>query len=106
VVIGTPVYFGEVSEVTKSFFDRLRRCRMGPREWKLGEKPTLCVAAPGGGGRGGPTTLVELDRYLDRFAMPPFDWLILTRRNRDYQLAACEKAGEALVGFVKERAAK
>jgi multimeric flavodoxin WrbA len=106
VVISTPVYFGEVSEVTKSFLDRLRRCRVGPREWKLDGKPALCIAAPGGGGRGGPTTLVQLDRYLERFGMPPFDWLIVTRRNRSYQLAAAERAGEALVAFVGEQATK
>lgn len=104
LVISTPVYFGDVSEVTKSFFDRLRRCE---RHW-TGESwvkgtPVLEIAAAGGGGGGGPTCLVSMERYFGVIGLPVFDGIIVTRRNRDYKIAAAKAAGAALVAWTKEQ---
>jgi len=54
IVLGTPVYFGEVAEVVKNFFDRLRRCeRAGPVDPRVEGRWMLNIAAAGGGGGGG-----------------------------------------------------
>jgi len=101
LIVSTPVYFGEVSEVTKSFFDRLRRC-----EWGMGEAspihgtPVIGIAAAGGGGGGAAPALVMLERYLQFVGINPFDLVTVTRFNRDYKLATAEVAGMKLVEMI------
>jgi len=98
LVVSTPVYFGEVSEVTKSFFDRLRRC-----EFPLGEDspihgtPAIGISAAGGSGGGVVTALEMLERYLRIIGVPPFDLITVTRLTRDHKLAMAEEAGRRLV---------
>jgi multimeric flavodoxin WrbA len=105
LVLSTPVYFGDVSEVTKNFLDRLRRCeRHWPGESPIKGTPVLSIAAAGGGGGGGPTCLVALDRYFGVIGLPVFDSVIVTRRSRDYKIAAAKAAGAALVAWAKEQA--
>ena len=94
VVISTPVYFGDVAEVLKAFFDRLRRCQFaGPEDARLSGKYLLGIAAAGGGGGGGPTCLVSMERYYAHMGMRVFDELIATRRSREYMLETAELAG-------------
>jgi len=101
-IISTPVYFGEVSEVTKSFLDRLRRC-----EWPLGErsllkgKPALGIAAAGGSGGGAVSALLMLERYLQYLRCRVFDLLTVTQRSKTYQLQAARMAGKLLTGFIE-----
>ena len=98
IVLSTPVYFGEVSEVTKCFLDRVRRCerRMeGPSP--LEGKPILCIAAAGGSGGGTLSCLQILDRYCSHLHLRVFDNVPLMRRSREYMLAALPAAGKALV---------
>src|SRR5574340_914720 len=98
LVLSTPVYFGDVSEVFKNFFDRLRRCQFaGPEERRMSGKFILGIAAAGGGGGGGPTCLVQMERYYAHMGMPVFDQLIATRRSREYMLEAAKAAGGAPV---------
>jgi multimeric flavodoxin WrbA len=102
LVISTPVYFGEVSEVFKSFFDRLRRC-----EFPLGEEspiygtPGIGIAAAGGSGGGVLTALEMLERYLRIIAVRPFDFITVTRFTRDHKLPMAEVTGRRLVEFVQ-----
>ena len=100
LVVSTPVYFGEVSEVTKSFFDRLRRC-----EFPLGEDspihgtPAIGISAAGGSGGGVVTALEMLERYLRMVSTRPFDLITVTRFTRDHKVAMAEEAGRRLVEF-------
>lgn len=102
VIVSTPVYFGEVSEITKSFFDRLRRC-----EFPLGEDSpihgtaAIGIAAAGGSGRGAVTALEMLERYLSMCGLRPFDLITVTRFTRDHKLPMAEAAGRRLVEGVK-----
>jgi len=104
LVICTPVYFGDVSEVTKAFFDRLRRCERSTESSQLKGTPVLSIAAAGGGGGGGPTTLVTLERYYAVLGWPVFDGLIVTRRSREYMLVAARAAGEKMVKHIEQNA--
>jgi multimeric flavodoxin WrbA len=101
LVVSTPVYFGDMSERAKVFFDRLRRCERHSEKSALKGTPVLSIAAAGGGGGGGPTTLVSLERYYGVLGWPVFDSLIATRRSREYMLVAARAAGEKLVGHVE-----
>jgi multimeric flavodoxin WrbA len=104
LILATPVYFGDVSEVFKSFFDRLRRCQFaGPEEGRVEGRWILSIAAAGGGGGGGPTCLVSMERYYAHMGMRSFDQLIATRRSREYMVVAARGAGEALVRYVEEQ---
>jgi len=100
LIISTPVYFGEPSEVTKSFFDRLRRC-----EFPLGEDspiygtPAIGISAAGGSGGGVVTALEMLERYLRMVSTRPFDLITVTRFTRDHKVAMAEEAGRRLVEF-------
>jgi len=104
LVLSTPVYFGDVAEVFKSCFDRLRRCQFaGPAERRLEGKWILGLAAAGGSGGGGPTCLVAMERYYAHMGMRAFDQMIVTRRSREYMLSAAREAGESLVRYVEEQ---
>lgn len=106
IVLSTPVYFGDVAEVVKSFFDRLRRCeRAGPKDPRIEGRWVLAIGAAGGGGGGGPTCLVALERYFAHLGLPIFDQMIVTRRSRGYMLPAARQAGERLVQYIQEQRA-
>ena len=96
LVISTPVYFGEVSEVAKSFLDRLRRCEVhqpGPLQGKF----LLGIAAAGGSGGGIVSCQQALAAYCMHLRMRLFDLIPVTRLTREYKLQAARLAGEALV---------
>jgi multimeric flavodoxin WrbA len=104
LVLSTPVYFGEVAEVVKNFFDRLRRCeRAGPADPRVEGKWALGIAAAGGGGGGGPSCLGVMERYWAHMGLPVFDQMIVTRRSRDYMVRAARQAGEAFVKYIEEQ---
>ena len=96
-IIISPVYYGEMSECCKSFFDRLRRC-----ESTLGEKTTLykkqviTIAAAGGGGGGTLTCLSSFERLIQHLRMEKYDMIGITRKNRDYMLDAICKAAQRM----------
>jgi multimeric flavodoxin WrbA len=98
LVISTPVYFSDVSEVFKTFFDRLRRCRFAGREESpLAGKPVIGIAAAGGSGGGTVNCQRSLEQYFGHLGFTPFDYLPFTRRSRDYQLVSARAAGRAMV---------
>ena len=57
----TPVYFYEMSESAKTFFDRLKRCDAFNEESKIKGKEIVCIACAGGSGSGTEETLKAFD---------------------------------------------
>lgn len=57
----TPVYFHEMSESAKAFFDRLKRCDAFFENSKIKNKKIVCIACAGGSGRGTEETLKSFD---------------------------------------------
>ncbi len=57
----TPVYFHEMSESAKTFFDRLKRCDAFNDNSKIQGKKIICIACAGGSGNGTEETLNSFD---------------------------------------------
>ena len=57
----TPVYFHEMSESAKTFFDRLKRCDAFNDDSKIKGKKVVCIACAGGSGSGTEETLKAFD---------------------------------------------
>ncbi len=57
----TPVYFHEMSESAKTFFDRLKRCDAFNDDSKIKGKKVICIACAGGSGSGTEETLKSFD---------------------------------------------
>ena len=57
----TPVYFHEMSESAKTFFDRLKRCDAFNDNSKIKNKKIVCIACAGGSGSGTEETLKSFD---------------------------------------------
>lgn len=94
----TPVYFAEVSEMLKSFMDRLRRCVspiIGGGAGFTG-KQTLLVVSAGGSGNGLITSLEQLDRFCQHTGAPVFDRIMQNRWNADYVQKAAYAAARAI----------
>lgn len=106
-VVITPVYFGDMSESSKTFFDRLRRCEanrsMREKGNKIHNKPFICVAAAGGSGNGTLSCLTNMERVflhlnnMDYVNMPKFDYIGVTQRNKEYMLDAIESSAFKMV---------
>ncbi len=96
-VLVTPVYFGDLSEVTKAFTDRLRRCNVGAKGEGLAEKPVIGVAAAGGSGRGTATCLLMLDRLFGHIDAEVADLITVTRRSAAYKREAVRTAARAMM---------
>ena len=56
-----PVYFHEMSESAKTFFDRLKRCDAFNDKSKIKGKKIVCIACAGGSGSGTEETLKAFD---------------------------------------------
>lgn len=78
----TPVYFHEMSESAKTFFDRLKRCDAFNDESKIKDKKTICIACAGGSGSGTEETLKSFDtlnyflrtKMIGRIPVTKFDF--------------------------------
>jgi len=57
----TPVYFHEMSESAKTFFDKLKRCDSFNNDSFIKEKNVICIACAGGSGSGTEETLKSFD---------------------------------------------
>ena len=57
----TPVYFHEMAESAKIFFDRLKRCDSFNEASKIKRKKIVCIACAGGSGSGTEETLKSFD---------------------------------------------
>jgi multimeric flavodoxin WrbA len=103
IVAVTPVYWGDMSESAKNFFDRLRRSDALLREASaLHGKCFLAVAAAGGSGNGTLSCLTQLERLCGHLGMRMFDAIPVKRFTRQYQLETIECAAAALAADAKE----
>jgi len=98
-IVITPVYWGEMSESAKAFFDRLRRCEATNRDVKniFDGKPVIAVAAAGGSGGGVLTCLSSMERLFSHMRAEVFDLIGITRKNRSYKLEAIRAAAKEMV---------
>ncbi len=87
------VYWSDMTECFKSFFDRLRRCDASHNH-HLVEKRCILVACAGGTGRGTLECLTQLERGLTHMGMRAYDRIPVVRYNRDYILPALYEAGK------------
>jgi multimeric flavodoxin WrbA len=101
-IIITPVYWHDMSESLKVFIDRLRRCEASNGEKNnLVGKPFICVAAPGGSGNGHISCLASFERFVDHVKGKKYDFIGITRRNRDYKLTTIREASKSMAKSLK-----
>lgn len=97
-VVVTPVYWGEMSESAKAFFDRLRRCEAITKEKNIIEgKPVISIAAAGGSGNGTLTCLASMERLFSHIRAEKFDMIGITRKNRNHMLEAIRNSAREMV---------
>lgn len=87
------VYWADLTESFKAFFDRLRRCDATANHF-LADKRCVLIACAGGTGRGTLDCLTQLEKGLTHMGMRVYDRISVVRYNRDYILPALEKAGQ------------
>ena len=87
------VYWSDMTENFKAFFDRLRRCDATKNHF-LANKRCVLAACAGGTGRGTLECLTQLERGLNHMGMRVYDRISVVRYNREYILPALEAAGE------------
>ncbi len=88
----TPVYFLEMSESAKTFFDRLKRCDAFNDNSKIKGKNIICIACAGGSGNGTEETLKSFD-ILDHFLKTKMVGRIpVTKANFESQKEVIDKA--------------
>lgn len=97
VVLDTPVYWGDMTEAMKAFFDRFRRCEaFRGEDGAIAGKPVLLVASPGGSGNGMISCLEQLERLCHHLHARIFDYIGVNRWNYAYKLPAIEEAAAAM----------
>ena len=87
------VYWSDMTECFKAFFDRLRRCD-ATHNHSLAEKRCLLIACAGGTGRGTLECLTQLERGLTHMGMRAYDRIPVVRYNKGYILPALVEAGK------------
>ena len=88
----TPVYFWEMSESAKTFFDRLKRCDAFNDDSKLKGKKFISMACAGGSGNGTENTLVAFDVFNHFMNMDMVGRIPVTRFNFEEQKLELKKA--------------
>lgn len=102
VILDTPVYWGEMTEVMKAFFDRFRRCEAMKREdGAMAGKSVLLIASPGGSGNGMISALEQMERLCRHLQGNIFDFIGVNRWNKDYKIAAISEAAAAMAATKK-----
>jgi multimeric flavodoxin WrbA len=98
LVFSTPVYFGDLSESAKRFFDRWRRCETYNRENSLLKgKPVIGIAAAGGSGGGAVNALRNLETYLRWLQFSIFDLVPVTQISKEHKLEMLKVAGKRML---------
>ena len=87
------VYWSDMTECFKAFFDRLRRCD-ATKNHALADKRCVLVACAGGTGRGTLECLQQMERGLTHMGMRAYDRIPVVRYNKDYMLPALQAAGK------------
>lgn len=77
----TPVYFHEMSESAKTFFDRLKRCDAFNDESKIKEKKIVCIACAGGSGSGTEESLKSFDTLNYFLGTEMYERIPVTKAN-------------------------
>jgi multimeric flavodoxin WrbA len=95
IVLASPVYWGETSEIFKNFIDRLRRCEFNQSE-NLRDKQVLLIAVPGGSGNGLLSCLEQMERFCRHTGAVIFDYIGVNRWNSDYKKLAAKTAAFAM----------
>ena len=104
----TPVYWGEISEDMKIFFDKLRRCQ-ATKQWDdkidegsaLSGKTGIMVAVAGGGGGGIVSTFSDIERAVSHMGGNIFDYIAVNRWNQEYKREALIAAVKTLISHKK-----
>jgi len=98
IVFGSPVYFGDLSEVAKCFLDRLRRCEVNFRSRsKIRGKPALAIVAAGGSGVGVNPAVRNLQRYFRWLKLHTTETFPVTQKHVARQQEEIYIAGKKLV---------
>jgi len=102
VILDTPVYWGDMTESMKAFFDRFRRCEaMKGENGAIAGKPVLLIASPGGTGNGMISCLEQMERLSHHLRAKIFDYIGVNRWNKDYKLVTISEAAAAMVNSIK-----
>ena len=96
----TAVYWQDMTECFKAFFDRLRRCDAFSNR-TLADKKSVLIACAGGSGRGTVECLVQMERGMNHMGMRTFDRIPVVRYNKEYMLPALQSAGKAFADCVE-----
>lgn len=94
IIFITPVYYGEMSEPMKAFFDRLRRC--DAKSGRISGKKGICIAAAGGSGNGAVDCLMQMNKYMNNVGIEVKDRIPVIKFSKDYMLKAIESATKKL----------
>lgn len=106
-ILVTPVYWGDMSESAKAFFDRIRRCEAWKKEESLfHNKPVICVAAAGGSGNGTLSCLSSMERFCMHVSAEKFDFISITRKTREFKLETIKKSAKEMVLLKSKTEAK
>jgi multimeric flavodoxin WrbA len=101
LILATPVYWGDMTEVMKAFFDRFRRCEaLKGQKGAIAGKPVLLIASPGGSGNGMISCLEQMERLCRHLGARIYDYIGVNRWNKDYKLIAIGEAAASMVGAV------
>jgi multimeric flavodoxin WrbA len=103
-VFVTPVYWGEMSESAKSFFDRLRRSEAWKKEKTFVEgKPVIAVAAAGGSGNGTISCLTQMERLLMHIKADRYDYISITKKTREFKLDSINAGVRGMINYIKNK---
>lgn len=96
IVFISAVYWHDITECMKAFFDRLRRCETSHNRYLSGKRCML-IACAGGTGLGAVECLHNMEETLKHMNIRAYDRLPVIRYNKDYMLPALLNAGETYV---------
>lgn len=100
LILETPVYWGEMTEIMKAFFDRFRRCEAFKGEQgAVAGKNVLLIASPGGSGNGLISCLEQMERLCRHLNTRIYDFVGVNRWNKEYKLTAIQKAASAMTEY-------
>jgi multimeric flavodoxin WrbA len=101
-IIVTPVYWWDMSESAKVFFDRLRRCEALNSTSCVAGKPFTCIAAAGGTGNGCVSCLTVMEKLVDHVKGDKFDFIHIIQKNKAFKLETIERSAAALVQYLNK----
>lgn len=93
----TPVYFWEMSEVAKTFFDRLKRCDAFKENSMIKDKKVICIAAAGGSGRGTKETIASFHILNHFIKLKNIAELEITKNNFESKKLEIKDAVQKLI---------